>query len=143
LCPECALAFPAGTVRCPACNRFLSFQSVARRVGLWTAILMPFAIVALVAMAAGAIETRVLRGTTGPSDAYRPAVKFIQSAPELRGAGNFSRQPDSVIERWGATRWRVAGYVAGAKVHSYYSCVLRYDGQGHWQVEDFHFERLQ
>lgn len=118
-----------------------------RRIGLWFLICMPFVVVALVALSARAIESRVFWGSTSPADAYRAALTYVGSAPNMHGA-SFTPQQESVVERWGPTRWRVSGYAdaqpsPGAKVHAYYSCVLHYAGQARWEVEDLHFERIQ
>jgi len=121
---------------------------IARRVGVALLILAPLVAIAWAAIAGRGIESRVLWGNTTPADAYKAALEYVRSAPAMRGATNFSKQKDSVVERWGPTRWRVAGYVdtqptPGAKVHTFYSCVLHYSGQARWEVEDLHFERIE
>jgi hypothetical protein len=121
---------------------------LARRAGLIVLIMMPLLVVGLVAIASRRIESKVLWRNTTSQDAFSAALQFVRSSPGMRGASNFSQQQNSVVERWGPTRWRVAGYVdiqpaPGAKVRTLYSCVLHYDGQARWAVEDFHFERIE
>lgn len=119
-----------------------------RRFGFLALVLMPILVVGLIALAARKIETRVLWANTDSADAYRAALTYVRSAPEASGATNFSQQKDTTVERWGPTRWRVAGYLdaqksPGAKVHTFYTCVLRYSGHALWEVEDMHFERIE
>lgn len=147
-CPDCAIHLTDGTAQCPFCKRVLSRSTLARRVGLAVVILLPLMVVGLIALAARSIETRVLWGNTSPSVAYKAAMEYVQSAPGMKGAVNFSKLEETVVERWGPTRWRISGFAdtqpaPGTKVHNLYSCVLRYDGKGRWDVEDLHFERIE
>jgi len=104
--------------------------------------------VLLVLLGSRKIESALIWRHTSPSKAYSAAVAYVEETPAFRGATHISAQKDSVIERWGPARYRVAGYVdlsarAGSGVHNYYSCVLHYTGQNAWEVEDLHFERVE
>jgi hypothetical protein len=130
------------------CQRLLIVSPWARKLGLYVLILMPVLVVIAVAAVSQRLESQLFWNRTSPSDAYRAALTYLKSAPDLRGAVNFSRPDESVIERWGPARFRVSGYVdwqpnAGSRGHNSYSCVLHYDGEDHWQVEDLHIERMQ
>jgi hypothetical protein len=142
------LRCPDGTILCPVCKRILSKTTLARRIGLALLVLLPFLIAGVIAIASHRIESHVLRTSTTASDAYKAALEYLQATPTLKGASNFSSQKDSTVERWGAARWRVSGYVdaqpaPGPKVHTFYSCVLHYAGRSRWEVEDLHFERIR
>ena len=76
-----------------------------------------------------------------------PAVSKLNTCAG-RGAVNFGKLEETVIERWDVARWRVAGYVdtqpnPGVKIHTLYSCVLQYNGADRWAVEDVQFERVE
>jgi hypothetical protein len=147
-CPECHIGLPDDVKRCPVCQRLLFLSPFTRRVGLIALIMMPLVLVLGVAMVSHRLESKLLWHRTSASDAYRAALAYMASAPDLRGAVNFSNQKDSVIERWGPLRFRVAGYVdlqpeAGARTHNSYSCVLHYTGADRWEVEDLRIERVR
>ena len=147
-CPECNIGLPDGARRCPVCQRLLFVSPWARQLGLYVLIVMPVMVVMAVALVSQSLESQLFWRRISPSDAYRAAVAFLQSAPDLRGAVNFSKPGESIIERWGPARFHVSGYLdwpanRGSSGRDSYSCVLRYDGQHHWQVEDIHIERMQ
>ena len=130
------------------CRRLLLLSPRARRRGLYVLMLMPVLVVIAVALLSRTLESQLFWRRTSPNDAYRAALAFLQSAPDLRGAVSFSRPGESLIERWGPARFRVSGYLdwpanRAPGGRNSYSCVLRYDGQDHWQVEDIHIERLR
>ena len=147
-CPDCSVRLTSGTVRCPVCKRILSKTTVARRVGVALLVAATLILVGVIALSSHRIETRLLWGTTTPADAYKAAQLYLRDVPDLRGASNFSNLRDSVVERWGPTRWRVSGSVdteaaPGTPVHTFYACVMHYDGQSKWVVEDLTFQRLK
>ncbi|MDR3701125.1 MAG: hypothetical protein P4L56_15875 [Candidatus Sulfopaludibacter sp.] len=147
-CPECNIGLPDGARRCPMCQRLLIVSPWARKLSLYVLIMMPVLIVITVAVVSRSLESRLFWNRTSPSDAYRAALAFLKSAPDVHGAVSFSKPGESVIERWGPARFRVSGYVdwqpnPGSARRDSYSCVLRYDGGDRWQVEDIHIERMQ
>jgi hypothetical protein len=130
------------------CQRLLTLSPLARKLAIYVLILMPILIVITVALVSQSLESQLFWQRTSPAQAYRAALAVMKTGPGLRGAVNFSKPGESVIERWGPARFRVSGSVdwqpnPGARGHNSYSCVLRYDGQNRWQVEDIHIERLQ
>jgi hypothetical protein len=148
ICPECSIGLPDRVRRCPMCQRLLMVSPWLRKLGISVLILMPVLVVIAVALVSQSLESRLFWQRTSPAQAYRAALAFLQTAPDLRGAVNFSKPDESIIERWGPARFRVSGYVdwqpnPGSRGHNSYSCVLRYDGQDRWQVEEIHIERTQ
>lgn len=118
-----------------------------RRAGFFVLISLPFVVVLAVATVSHKLESKFLWGRTNDRDAYRAAVSYMKNSPDFRGA-NFSAQRESVIERWGPSRFHIAGKVdlqaaGGATIHNSYSCVLRYNGSDRWEVEDLRVERVE
>ena len=104
---------------------------------------MPFVVVIGVAFVSQHLESALLWRQTSSTDAYRAALIFLKTAPDLHDAVSFSNIKDSVVERWGPTRFHVSGYVNSPKSHDSYSCVLHYNGADRWEVEDVHIERVE
>ena len=122
--------------------------AIVRRISVATLILILIFAVGWVAVTAHRIESIAFWRDTDAASAYRAARKYLESAEAARGACNFSPQAETVVERWGPGRWRVAGSVdtqpaPGSRVHTLYSCVLHYNGRDRWEVEDLQFERLE
>jgi hypothetical protein len=130
------------------CQRRLGKSLSTRRVLLAVVVALPVLAVLTVLLASPELESILIWHHASPADAYSAAVTYLRKTPEFKGAISFSKQKDSVIERWGPMRYRVAGYVdlqpkPGSRIHNYYSCVLHYTGQNGWEVEDLHFERVR
>ena len=147
-CPECSIGLPDETARCPMCQRILAVAPWARKMGVIGLITLPFLVVLGVALISQDLESQLFRRQISPTDAYQATVAFLKSAPDLRGAARFSDGKESSVERWGPTRFRVSGYVdlpsrPGSSSHNSYSCVLHYNGQDHWEVEELHIERVE
>jgi len=147
-CPECNIGLPDGVKRCPMCQRLLLVSPWAQRLGIGALILMPLLAVLAVALVSHRLESKILWRQTSDSAAYQAALAYMKTTPDLRGAINFSRQKESMVERWGPMRFRVAGFVdlqpePGARSHNSYSCVLHYNGEDAWEVEDLRIERVQ
>jgi hypothetical protein len=106
------------------------------------------ALLALALWRSGPVKNTLAWGETRPADVYQAAVAFVGKEPAVRGAVNFSKLEETVIERWDVGRWRVSGYVdtqpkPGAKIHTLYYCVLQYNGADRWAIEDMQFERVE
>ena len=147
-CPECRIGLPDDTRRCPYCQRLLLLTPFTRRIGFAALILIPLLVVFGLALVSHSVESKLLWRRTSSTDAYQAALTYLKAAPDLRGAVRFSNQQESLIERWGPTRFRVSGYVdlqphSGTRTHNSYSCVLRFDGSDRWEVEDLHIETLR
>jgi hypothetical protein len=147
-CPECSIGLPDQTARCPMCQRILSVAPWARKLGVVALFMLPFLVVILVALISQDLESQLFRRQISPTDAYQAALTYLKSTPDMRGAAHFSDGKESSVERWGPTRFRVSGYVdlpsrPGAGLHNSYSCVLHYNGQDRWEVEELHIERVE
>lgn len=143
-CPECEIGLADGTHRCPVCGRLLALPRKAiLAVGV---VLMALLVLAL--WRSGSVKNTLAWGETRPADVYQAAVAFVGKEPAVRGAVNFSKLEETVIERWDVGRWRVSGYVdtqlkPGVKIHTLYYCVLQYNGADRWAIEDMQFERVE
>lgn len=146
-CPSCQIGLADTLERCPLCQRLVGRTLRKRQLLLF----FGFSLVLLVLaglVASSKLQKMVLRAHATPADAYTAAVAYLKKTPEFHEADGFSKQKETVIERWGPTRYRIAGYVVlhrnpGTQTHNYYSCVLSYTGRNGWQVEDFHVERVE
>ena len=130
------------------CGRRVGRSLVAGRAFLAIAAAFPLFLVLAVFLGRQQLTSVLMWSHTTPKDAYSAAVTYLEKTPEFRGVSDFSREKDSVIERWGPARYRIAGFAdldrqAGSRIRDYYSCVLHYTGQNGWEVEDLHFERVE
>jgi hypothetical protein len=138
-CPECDIGLPDETRRCPECGRRLRFP-------VWVMATLEVTLLAALAVGlygSGAIKNRLVLDRVTPTDAYGAVREYLREQLRLRRAIDFSRFHQSVVERWDARRWQVSGYVdtqeeSGARIRTHYLCVVRYDGQDHWALEDVH-----
>jgi hypothetical protein len=126
------------------CGRLLALPRKA--ILVVGVVLMALLVLAL--WRSGPVKNKLAWGETRPADAYQAAVAFVGKEPAVRGAVNFGKLEETVIERWDVARWRVAGYVdtqpnPGVKIHTLYSCVLQYNGADRWAIEDVQFERVE
>lgn len=111
-------------------------------------VAVPILAVLGIALVGPKLEQKLLYRQTSPTEAYRAALAYLKTEPDLATAVSFSQQKESVIERWGPVRFRIAGYVdlqtgPNGKAKDSYSCVLHYNGADRWEVEDLHIERVQ
>jgi hypothetical protein len=126
------------------CGRLLAMPRTAMLV---TAVVL-VALLGLALWGSGEVKSRLAWGAVRPADAYKAAMAFVANYPALRGAVKFSKLEETVIERWDVGRWRVSGFAdtqpqPGVKTHVLYYCVLRYNGDDRWAIEDMQFERVQ
>ena len=106
------------------------------------------ALLGLALWGSGIAKSRLEWGETRPADAYKAAMEFVAKNPTMRGAVKFSKLEETVVERWDASRWRVAGFAdtqpqPGVNTRVHYYCVLEFDGGDRWAIQDMEFERVQ
>jgi len=112
------------------------------------AALVLVALLGLALWGSGKLKSRLAWAEMRPADAYQAAMEYVGKNPAMRGAVTFSKLEETIVERWDLRRWRVAGFAdmqpqPGVKTHVLYNCVLRYNGSGHWAIEDMQFERVE
>ncbi len=143
-CPDCKIGLHDSVRRCPVCGRGL-------RMPPWAPAILAVGLVVALALGlygSGKIKNKLVWGQTTAADAYAAARGYVEKESSVRGAATFGNLSESVVERWDAKRWRVSGFVdskdkSGAKWRTRYYCVVRYNGNDHWAVEDLQLERVR